>query len=377
MELVDHSRDYGNFYAPAFRVSLSGADVVRDLLVAVSQVEADLTMNTPSRFSFTLANCYNLEKGRFETGRGQDLLGLLGFGAEVEVYMGYGDASSTPLSMQGLVTNIATNFPETGAPELTVSGYDHGYPLKLGKSSDSWKDRSASDVVQLITSFHNLNATIESTGDPEPQIEQNQESDWDLLVKLAGRNSDDATSLHFEVYVEPEGTLKRPVLRFGKPRVNTAPVAHLEWGAGLLSFQPEANLAGQVAKVEVYGWDVKRKERIVGIATAADVGPQAKSIAQNATSLVSGKEPTLRLRLPVFTFAEANKRAKAELGELTKKFLTGDGECVGLPELRPDRTVHLDNLGAAFSKIYYVEQATHRIDSGGYRTKFKVREAKR
>ena len=62
---------------------------------------------------------------------------------------------------------------------------------------------------------------------------------------------------------------------------------------------------------------------------------------------------------------------------MTKKFLTGDAECVGLPELRPDRTVQLDNLGEAFSKIYYIEQATHRIDSSGYRTRFKVRETKR
>ena len=380
MELVDLSKTYGNFYAPAFSVRLSGADVVRDLLVAVSQVEVEQVMNAPSSFSFTLANCYNLESGKFETGRGQDLLKLLALGAEVEVRMGYGDASSTPTAILGLVTNIATSFPETGSPELTVSGYDHGFPLRQGKNSDSWKDRSDSDVVQLIASFHNLNAVIEKTGGKHAQIEQNQECDWDFMVKLAERNSDDDKSLHFEVHVEPDGDAKRPVLLFGKPQVRSDPVVRLKWGAGLLSFRPEANLAGQVAKVEVYGWDVKRKEAIIGRARADDVlGPQAKSIAQNVTSLVRApeKEPTLRLRQPVFTQAEANKRAKAALGEVTKKFLTGDAESIGLPELRPDRTVHLYNLGPAFSKIYYIEQATHRIDSSGYRTKFKVREAHR
>ena len=80
--------------------------------------------------------------------------------------------------------------------------------------------------------------------------------------------------------------MKRPTLHFGKPRVSAAPVAHLKWGAGLLSFQPEANLAGQVSKVEVYGWDVKRKETIVGRASADDVaGPQGKSIAQHRQRL--------------------------------------------------------------------------------------------
>jgi uncharacterized protein len=380
MELVDLSEDYGNFYAPAFAVRLSRADVLRDLLVAVSQVEVDLVMNAPSRFSFTLANCYNLEKGRFETGHGDNLLERLAFGADVEVCLGYGDAKSTPTAILGLVTEIATSFPETGSPELTVSGYDHAFPLKQGKNSESWKDRYHSDVVQLIASFHNLNADIEKTTEKQPQIEQNQQSDWDFLVKLCGRDSDDAKSLHFEVYIEPDGNAKRPVLHFGKPRVRSKPVVRLKWGAGLLSFRPEANLAGQVARVEVYGWDVKRKEAIIGRASADEVlGPQSKSIEQNVTSMARapGKEPVLRLRQPVFTQAEADKRARAELSEITKKFLTGDAESIGLPELRPDRTVYLDNLGEAFSKLYYIEQATHRIDSGGYRTKFKVREANR
>jgi uncharacterized protein len=121
MELVDLSEDYNNFYAPAFAVRLSRADVVRDLLVAVSQVEVDLVMNAPSRFSFTLANCYNLKSHRFETGHGDDLLELLALGADVEVCMGYGDAKSTPTAILGLVTAIATSFPETGSPELITT----------------------------------------------------------------------------------------------------------------------------------------------------------------------------------------------------------------------------------------------------------------
>jgi phage protein D len=115
----------------------------------------------------------------------------------------------------------------------------------------------------------------------------------------------------------------------------------------------------------------------VGRASANDgAGPRGKSVSQYLNSLVRdpSKEPTLRLRQPVFTQAEADKRAKAALGEKTKKFLTGDAEAIGLPDLRPDRTVQMDNLGKAFSKVYYIEQATHRVDSSGYRTKVKVRE---
>lgn len=376
MELAELAKNYGDFYAPAFTVRVARADVVRDLLVAVSQVEVDLVMNAASRFSFTLSNCYSHKEHSFLTGQGKDLLNLLAFGAEVEICIGYGDAGTTPTAMLGMVTNLSTNFPETGSPDLIVSGYDHGFPLTLGTNSDSWRDRTDSDVVQLIAAFHHLDAVVDNTAEKHPQIEQNQQSDWDFLKKLAERNSDDNNLNHFEVYVDPGGIIKKPTLHFGQPRVRSAPVVRLVWGAGLLSFNPEANLAGQVSKVEVYGWDVKRKEPIIGRASASGgAGPQAKSVGQHLNLLVRapGKEPTLRLRQPAFTQAEADKRAKAALGEKTKKFLTGDAEAVGLPELRPDCTVFMDNLGEAFSKIYFIEQATHRVDSGGYRTKFKVR----
>lgn len=379
MKLADLSNGYGHFYAPAFTVRLAGADVVRELLVAVSQVEVELVMNAASTFSFTLSDCYDLEAGSFLTGSGQDLLEILTLGAEIEVCIGYGDAASTPTAMVGQVTQIATSYPESGAPELVVSGYDHGYPLTLGKNSDSWKNRKDSEVVQLVAGFHHLAAVIDDTAEKHPQVEQNQLSDWEFLKTLAERNSADEQGAHFELYVEAAGIGKNPTLHFGKPRIHSAPVATLAWGAGLLSFKPSANLAGQVSAVEVYGWDVKGKQAIVGHARADDADAQGKSIAQHVSALVRAPErqPVLRVRQPVFTQAEADKRAMAALGDLTRKFLTGDAESVGLPELRPDRTVELANLGNAFSKVYYIEQAAHRVDSGGYRTRFKVRETKR
>jgi phage protein D len=150
----------------------------------------------------------------------------------------------------------------------------------------------------------------------------------------------------------------------------------LNYGEGLLSFKPEANLAGQVAAVEVHGWDPKQKKAIVGKASAGEEsGLSGKSAGQHLNGFVrdSRKKPTLRLRQPVFTQSEADARAKAALNERAKQFLTGEGETIGLPEIRPDRNVSLEKLGA-FSKTYYIQQATHKIDTGGYRTRFKVKE---
>jgi phage protein D len=367
MDLAALSVDYGGFYAPSFRLLVGGRDLVRTELVAVSQVEADLVLGGAARFSFTVVDSYSLEQHAFITGLGRPLLDLLAFGTEVQVFMGYGDDSKAPVLMAGVITEISTDFPEAGTPELVIAGYDHAFPLTNGKSSRTWANTRDSDAVLEIAQFHNLGAQIDQTAEQHPQIEQNQESDFEFIKKLAERN-------HYEVYVDQHGTL-----RFAKPRDKDDGVVILAWGRGLLSFKPEANLAGQVTAVEVYGWDPKRKEKIVGRAQAGQESgheAQRRSAGERFGAIVrdSRKQPVLRLRQPVFTQAEANSRAQAVLNERAKQFLTGEAETVGLPQIRPDTNVTLENLGKPFSKTYYVQQATHKIDGNGYRTRFKIKE---
>lgn len=365
MELATFARTYRDFYAPAYAVKLNRNDLVRDLLVPVNQVEVDLVLGAASRFTFTVPNTYSHKLHAFKTGRGEDVLNLLTFGAEVEVCMGYGDARSTPIAVSGMITEITTSFPDGGSPELVIAGYDHGFAMTMGKNSRKWTKAKDSDAAHEIASFNNLNAIIEATKEQHAQIEQNQESDWEFLKKLADRN-------HFELYVD-----ERKTLHFATPNDKATAVVRLDYKEGLLSFKPEANLAGQIAQVEIYGWNPKTKETLIGKASAGEEsGLTGKSAGQHLNAFVRdpSKRPTLRLRQPVFTQAEADQRAKAALNERAKKFLTGEGETIGLPEIRPDRNVELAKLGAPFSKTYYIQQATHKIDTSGYRTRFKVKE---
>lgn len=366
MELATLSNNYGDFYAPSYAVRLGRDDLMRDFLVAVSQVEVDLMLGAASRFSFTVSDCYSQKLHAFKSGKGADVLKLLTFGTEVQICMGYGDDKSMPTAMRGVITEITTNFPDGGSPELAIAGYDHGFPLTLGKYSRTWSKARDSDAVHEIASRNNLDEAIETTDEKHAQIEQNQESDWEFLKKLAERN-------YFELYVDE---LKK--LHFAKPNDKGAAVVRLVYGEGLLSFKPEANLAGQISNVEVCGWDPNAKKAIIGKATAGEEsGLTGKSAGQYLNAFVRDptKRPTLRLRQPVFTQSEANQRAKAALNERAKRFLTGEGETIGLPEIRPDRNIELDNLGDPFSKKYYIQQATHKIDSGGFRSRFKVKDS--
>lgn len=365
MELSQLAKRYGDFYSPAFSVRLSGKDLARELLAPVSQLEVDLMLGAASRFSFTIPNCYDHENGVFRTIESSDLLNELEFGAKVELYMGYGDSKSLPIVLKGVITEITTDFPEGGAPELTIAGYDHGFSMTIGKNKRTWSKKRDSFAATEIAKFHNLGSNIEPTIDVQIQIEQNQESDWEFLKKLAKRN-------HFELYVDEHDTL-----HFTRPNKKQSAIVKLEYGKALYSFRPEANLAGQISRVEVYGWDLRQNQQIVGVANAGEeYGRTGTSAGQflRAFGPDPKKQPTLRIRQPVRSQAEAQKLAKNTLNERAEKFLTGDGECIGLPEIRPDRNVQLDRLGSSFSKAYYIQQATHKIDSNGYRTRFKVKE---
>ncbi|MBV1800687.1 hypothetical protein [Siccirubricoccus sp. G192] len=117
-------------------------------------------------------------------------------------------------------------------------------------------------------------------------------------------------------------------------------------------------------------------EPIVGRARRGDEpGRDARreSAGDKLQRVVRGQS-VLRLRQPVLSQAEAEARARAALAERAEQFLSGEGESLGLPEIRPDTNVALERIGTRFSKTYYVEQATHRADSNGYRTRFKVKE---
>jgi phage protein D len=364
MDLADFSNRSGAFYAPTFVVRVGGQSLVQALGIGVSQVEVDLTLGGAGRFSFTVSNTYDVTQHAFLSSYGRPVLDLLTFGAPVEVALGYGDFARLTTLIAGVVTEITTAFSEGSTPELTVAGYDYLFPLTLGKQSRPWTKVKDSDAVAKLANEYGLDADIETTDEQHPQIEQNQESDFEFLRKLATRN-------HFEFYVSQPRRL-----RFGRPRDKGDGIVTLKWGQSLLSFKPEANLAAQVSQVEVYGWDSQQKKAIVGRAKAGEesgLDPRRRSGGARLEAAF-GREAVLQVRQPVFTEAEAKRRAQAILNDHAKKFLTGEAECIGLPDLQPDRNVTLTDLSEPFSKTYYIQQTTHKLDTSGYRTRVKVKE---
>jgi Bacteriophage probable baseplate hub protein len=365
VQIAALEKDLADFYVPAFVVKIAGEDVLRDLYLPVSAVSVDLKEKKAGHFSFTVVSAFDWDAGEFLATQNEnriDLLELFAFGSPVEISLGYGDPKKLKPMLTGLITEITTDFNSGSTPELSISGYDDLYPLTVGKNTKHWEDKPDSAAVEDIARKRGVSSNVQATSPSKLRIDQNNETDMAFIEKLTERNRE-STFYH-----------RDKKLYFGPRHYDTSAVVELERGKGLLSFSPEANLAHQVAEVRVHGWSATKGEVIVGVARKGDeLGRDAKSKSGGERVVTAlPDEPVLNLRAAVHTQAEADARARAVLQDRAQDFVKGTGESLGVPEILPDTNITIKGLGRAFSRTYYVSEATHKINGSGYRTSFKV-----
>lgn len=349
---------YEDFYVPRFTVTVAG-EAFSAVDGVVSDVSVDLALDKATAFSFTLNYPYDAEHGRFE-GLDWDVFAP---GEPVDVSMGYG-GTEKPLLREGRVTAVQPTFPSGGSPTVGVTGYgllhamtEPPEPPAGGTWTHTWTDTAPHAVVEQVVAERGYpfgSVETVAAGVEPPEIKQD-EADHDLafLLKLG-------ETYAYELFAR-DGDL-----HFRPPRYDGPPDLVLEYGSSLDSFAPQVNEAGQVDGIEVRAWSAERGEEIVGRATRADV--------EGSDASEGGGEPTVEtLRLPVRTTEEATARAEAVLANRLDGTVSGNGECVGLPEIRPGIRIELARLTERFSAVYYVESATHRFGSAGYRTSFAVK----
>jgi phage protein D len=356
---------YDEFFVPTMVVTVAGKDVLRDLLLAIASVEVDLKLKGPARFSFTIGSAYDWEEAEFVAGENDDrieLLDLFAFGAPVKVSLGYGEPAKLEPMIEGIITEVGAGFTESGTPTLTISGYDELYRLRLNQSSRHWDKSKMSDAVAAVASANMLSADVRSTRIVAASVDQTQESDLAFIERMA--------ELTGSIFYMRAGKFY-----FG-PRSSRSPALEIPWGQGLVRFSPSANLANQVSAVEAHGWSAIDGAAVVGKASRGDEtgrDGQRKSGGDWLASALGGGS-TIEIGAPVRDQAEADARALAILEARAHEFVTGEGDCIGVPGIVPDIRLSLSGLGRVFSKSYYVSEATHTFDENGYRTRFAVQE---
>jgi phage protein D len=121
---------------------------------------------------------------------------------------------------------------------------------------------------------------------------------------------------------------------------------------------------------------VKDKKEIVGKARTDDEVSTmgGRESGGKSTEKAFGEALAVIGSEPVETQAEADQMAKALLNRYSLNYITGDGVCLGRPDLSAGRVIKLDGIDKRFSGRYYVTGAIHHYTAeSGYRTRFKAR----
>ena len=143
----------------------------------------------------------------------------------------------------------------------------------------------------------------------------------------------------------------------------------------LLEFYPRSTTMNQVADVTVRGWDPRQKREVVGKSQPGDVRGRLGATSGPAAAQRSFKgSGTLQVRSPVSSQAEADSLASGLINEIALGHVTGDGVCIGSPDLRPGKLIKIEGIGQRFSGLYYVTSTEHSyVRDRGYRTSFSVK----
>ncbi|PWT83689.1 MAG: hypothetical protein C5B57_06380 [Blastocatellia bacterium] len=341
--------------APEFRVEINGREVPERLradLIGVNVVE---DVDTTGMFSISLS-CWDGVEMKVKWIDDD----LFREGTAVVVHMGYRDNMAEVFA--GEISGLEPEFHTSAPPVLTVRGYDRRHRLMKQTKTQSYLKMKDSDIARQIAADAGLSPKVDDTSVTFEYVLQHNQTSLEFLQQRAER-------IGFEVFVEAK------TLWFRSRPIDGAEALVLRREIELLEFYPRSTTMNQVADVTVRGWDPKQKREFVAKSQAGDVRGRLGATTGPASVQRSFQGTrTLAVRSPVSSQAEADGLATGLLNEIALCHVTGDGVCIGRPDLRPGRLIKIEGIGQRFSGLYYVTATDHSYSrSRGYRTAFSVK----
>jgi len=349
-------------WVPAFQVTVNGQDL--DQKDEAKPIEVVYNDNVDA------ADFFSVRLGLVDNAVGQPGWiddSLYKEGGKVRIKMGH-EGRALKTMIEGEITGVEVFFSSRRPETLVLQGYDRHHRLRRGRKSRTFQNMTDSDIAHRIAGEHGLSLRGDSTSVRFEHIYQNNLTDFDFLRMRGAR-------IGYEVEIENTN------LYFRKSQEARSKVTTLTWGDpeedDLISFSPRLSTANQVSEVTVRGWNPKEKKEIVGRARVGDETTRmaGTSSGGQATTSAFGPVKTVVVDHPIFDQGEADALAKARFNDLSLSYISGDGVCLGNPDIRAGEVIEVKGFGRRFSGLYYVVSSNHVCGrgGGGYRTEFSVR----
>jgi Bacteriophage probable baseplate hub protein len=292
-----------------------------------------------------------------------------GDAVEVKVITAAGEKSI----FKGEVVSIEPVYKVTGETRVVIRCYHKLHRMLRGRKSRTFQDKSDNAIIKEVVDPYGVAPTVGSKPQvAQKHVYQHNQTDFEFVRLRAAR-------LGFDIWIEDTGVVIDAI------DLNKKPVADLKMGDSDLahrikSFAPRLSSAQIVSKVIVRGWDPEKKEKIEKEVSveATKMGAQKSDAASSSF----GETKVYTVDVPVCSPAEAEAIGKAKIGELAMGFITGEGECVGNPDLRVGNIVNIvvnaNKQDDRFNGKYLLTGVSHRYvgqqpgATGGYNTTIRV-----
>jgi phage protein D len=359
-----------DYYAPDYKIEIEGRALDAETKGDVLEVKVTMDLKNLTGFDMTINN-WDDRKFDFKYSDTD----TFDVGNRIHVQMGY---ANRLLSMaRGVITSMTPRFSESGPPTLGVSGQDSLVKLRDRKPGPNdikrFVKKADWEIVQIVAARNKLQFKATQEGEIHDIVVQKDQDEATFLKERAAR-------IDFDCYIQVDPDTGAETLFFVKPTDGRdgrrTRMYVFEWGKSLINFNPQLTIAEQVGTVTVRGWDPRSKQPISYTAGPQDLPRSSAggmSGPQVAQKRLNGKSD-LVVDQPVTSAQEARDLAISLLRERAYEYITGSGQVIGLPDLRPGDNVELLGLGKRFSGMYYVLKVNHALGSAGYQTSFDVRK---
>ncbi|HBE16255.1 MAG TPA: hypothetical protein DEG17_25095 [Cyanobacteria bacterium UBA11149] len=340
---------------PKLDILVNGAALSLPAKFAMEKVEVSEDLEALGMFSFQII-AWDVAKNQV-TWIDSDLFDI---GNQVEIKMGY--VNSLKTLILGEIIGLEPEFSQESMSSLVVRGYDLGHRLMRGRKTRSFRQMKDSNIVEQIARDFSISVKAEDTKVTLEYVLQHNQTDLEFIQDRAKR-------IGYEVIFENK------TLNFRPKQNNKAKVLTLKYPDDLLEFSPRLSTVNQAGKVQIRAWDFKEKKPIIH-QTLADNQKSAMGKTSGAIAVTRefGRVTQAIVTQPVHNKEEATQIALGQFNEMALTYITGEGTCLGNPELRAGKAIEIANIGKRFSGIYYVTAATHTYArEGGYQTQFTVK----
>jgi phage protein D len=293
-------------------------------------------------------------------------------GSPVRVSVAAVRTQAQELLFTGEVTALEMDADGTGAYTV-IRAMSKAHRLLRGRRVRAFRKMAAATIVREVAKNAGLSVgRVETAPITYQQLSQPGISDWDFLQSLAREHG-------AVVSVDDKGLLEftRPDPASGAPAPATSADTNpyvLEFGRNMMVLRAALSSAELAGGVEVRGWDVARKQKLVSLRPSTSSNTVQPGLsAQAAGARFPTKAKTLVVDTPYGTQAEADAAADALAASIGAGYGELEAVVEGNPKLRAGVPVALGNVGAAFAGRYTATAVTHALEpDAGYRTTILV-----